>query len=84
MSGKTGWRLDVPKLAGVVDAVRQREGLTQRGLARELGTSPSTVTRLLQGRRPDADALTTILVWLKADLKDYAKQREGTSEQVSS
>jgi transcriptional regulator with XRE-family HTH domain len=38
-----------------------------RELARELDLSASTLTRLGQGKRPDADALMTIFVWLGMD-----------------
>lgn len=82
------WRLDVPKLAQAVDTVRQYQGLSKRGLARKLGISASTTTRLSQGGPPSSDALMAICKWLNADLRDFAiwhtDKREETSEQVSS
>jgi len=74
-SGSSAWTLDVPKLALVVDAVRHHEGMSQRELARKLGISPNVITRLNQGHRPDTDALTSICMWLKDDLRHYAEER---------
>ncbi len=70
------WELDVAKLAGMVDAMRRLQKLKQWELANKLGTSASVVSRLNQGHRPDADALTAICMWLNVDLRAYAKKRE--------
>lgn len=72
MSGHT---VDVEKLGLVLDAVRNLQALSQRELARILGVSPSTLTRLNQGRMPSASALASICVWLNADLRYYVKEK---------
>lgn len=61
------YKLDVAALWGLLDRQRARRGLMWRELARELELSASTLTRLGQGKRPDADALMTIFVWLNMD-----------------
>jgi hypothetical protein len=46
-----------------------------RAVAAETGLSPSTLTRLGQGQKPDADALVTLLAWLNADASTFAQER---------
>ncbi|MFD7996865.1 helix-turn-helix domain-containing protein [Streptomyces mexicanus] len=59
--------LDVAELHRRLDQKRQQLGLTWRGLARETGIAQSFFSRLAHGKRPDADALVTLLVWLDLD-----------------
>lgn len=61
------YQLDVPELRHRLDTRRQQQGLTWRQLADRLGISPSTFSRLADDKRPDADALVTLLVWLDLD-----------------
>lgn len=61
------YQLDVPELRRRLDTRRQHQGLTWRQLADRLGISPSTFSRLADDKRPDADALITLLVWLDLD-----------------
>ncbi|WP_037616901.1 helix-turn-helix domain-containing protein, partial [Streptomyces aureus] len=63
-------QLDVPELHLRLDIKRRADGLTWRQVAAQLDLSASTLSRLADGRRPDADALVTLLVWL--DLDDAA------------
>lgn len=60
-------RLDVPELHRRLDQRRRERGLTWRQLADQTGISPSTLTRIGDGKRPDADALVSLLVWLDLD-----------------
>jgi transcriptional regulator with XRE-family HTH domain len=52
-----------------LDAQRQAKGLLWKDVAREAKISPSTLTRLAQGKRPDVDSLAALLDWagLSAD-----------------
>lgn len=61
------YRLDVPEFRRRLDLRRQERGLTWRQLAEQVDVSPSTFSRLADGKRPDADALITLLVWLDLD-----------------
>lgn len=61
------YQLDVPELHRRLDARRSERALTWRQLADAVGISPSTLTRLGDGKRPDADALVSLLVWLDLD-----------------
>ncbi len=57
-------RIDIARLADALDTVCRREGLSLRQAAHGLELSPSTLTRIRQGHRPDADALAVLLTWL--------------------
>lgn len=61
--------LDVAELHARIDQKRAAWGLSWRELARTLDLTPSTLTRLRAGGRPDADALMTVLVWLDLPLE---------------
>lgn len=70
-------RLNVPALHQALDAVRAHAGLTWRDLAEQTGVSASTFTRLSVGKRPDADALCSLLAWLRLPLDRFTIAREG-------
>jgi transcriptional regulator with XRE-family HTH domain len=63
VAGKSG--LDTEALYAALDAQRQGRGLSWRQLAKEVGVSPSTMTRLAQGQRPDIDAFAALVRWLR-------------------
>jgi transcriptional regulator with XRE-family HTH domain len=77
------WQLDVPRLVQTAHAVRETQGLSQRALARKLGLSSSTITRLNYGQRPDADTLLALCKWLNADLRDFAMWHADKEEKAS-
>lgn len=56
--------LDQAGFVRALEAKREMNGLTRRQLARRLGISASTLTRLTQGRRPDVDTFVRLLAWL--------------------
>jgi transcriptional regulator with XRE-family HTH domain len=74
------YRLDVPELRRRLDHQRQQQGLTWRQLADQVDVSPSTFSRLADDKRPDADALVTLLVWLDLDdgLNYVIKPKDAT------
>lgn len=69
----TTHQLDVPELYRWLDTKRRAGGLSWRQLAAQLGLASSTMTRLSQGYRPDADALVTLMTWLDIDLAYVTK-----------
>ncbi|MFJ6729428.1 helix-turn-helix domain-containing protein [Streptomyces sp. NPDC091281] len=75
------YRLDVPELHRRLDAKRRAQGLTWRQVADRLDLSSSTLSRIGDGHRPDADALVTLLVWLDldTDLAIMIKPKEGAA-----
>jgi transcriptional regulator with XRE-family HTH domain len=61
------YQLDVEALYKRLDRRRCERRLMWQDLARELQVSASTLSRMAAGKRPDADALVTIFVWLDMD-----------------
>lgn len=56
--------VDVAALYAALDRRRQAADASWREIAQKLEISPSTFTRLAQGRRPDVDTFATLLRWL--------------------
>ena len=56
--------LDVAGLYAALDEKRKSEDISWRQLARAAGISPSTLTRMAQGRRPDVDSFGALTRWL--------------------
>ena len=56
-------RLNLSVLATAIETRRREEQLSSRELAGRLGVTPSTLTRIRQGKRPDAEALTVLASW---------------------
>ena len=54
-----------------LDAVRKERGLSWRSLAKEIGVSPSLLSRLGGGLKPDADGFATIVAWLKVPAEQF-------------
>ncbi len=66
--------VDVDALHEALDQKRRREGLTWRGVAKTVGTSPSTFTRLAQGHRPDLDTFVTLCSWLGVAAERFTRK----------
>jgi transcriptional regulator with XRE-family HTH domain len=75
MSDATRYVLDVTALAAAVETVTRHRKISLRDVAGETGLSPSTLTRISQGQKPDADGLLTLLAWLNADAAGFARPR---------
>lgn len=58
------WVLDVGVLYGVLDAHRERLGVSWYRVARDLDLSPNVFSRMKAGGVPDSHALGTLLMWL--------------------
>jgi transcriptional regulator with XRE-family HTH domain len=58
-------------LYATLDAVRKERGLSWRSLAKEIGVSPSLLSRLGNGLKPDADGFATIVAWLKVPAEQF-------------
>src|SRR5262249_846448 len=72
--------VDVDALYAALDAKRQKEGLSWRELAGSLEISPSTLTRMAQGRRPDVDAFATLLRWLGMSADAFMRSTKKKEE----
>ncbi|SRR5258708_40314890 len=63
-------RFNVSAFYSALDAVREARGLSWKQVAAESGVNASTLTRIGQGKKPDVDGLSSLLVWshLKAEM----------------
>lgn len=52
------------KLALVLAAYQQKHDVEGVSLAKEIGIHESTLSRVKQGKMPDADGLSKIVAWL--------------------
>jgi transcriptional regulator with XRE-family HTH domain len=57
-------RIDVARLHHALDGERQARALSWRELARLVGVSPSLLTRMGQGYRPDLESFAALVQWL--------------------
>ncbi|MCM3556704.1 helix-turn-helix domain-containing protein [Janibacter melonis] len=63
--------VDVQALHAALDATRTARGLSWRQLAKELGVSPSTISRMANGLRPDVTAFAAMTTWLGMSADDF-------------
>lgn len=56
--------LDVEALRAALDQQRRFKKLSWRQVAGEAGVSPSTLSRMTQGKRPDVDSFAALVRWL--------------------
>jgi transcriptional regulator with XRE-family HTH domain len=57
-------KIDIETLAAALDKERTERGLSWRQLAAEIGVTPSLLSRLRNGDKPDADGFATLVNWL--------------------
>lgn len=62
--------LDINALYVALDTTRVERGQSWYAVAKELRIPRSTFTRAKKGLKPDADALTKLLVWSGADIRE--------------
>jgi transcriptional regulator with XRE-family HTH domain len=70
MSTAVQKRLEISLIARSLDSRMSTEGLSLRRVAKLLSLSPSTLTRIRQGERPDAETLAVLMDWLSLETKD--------------
>ena len=77
--------LDGEKLFAALDAQRIAQELTWKQVAGQAGVSPSTLTRMSQGRRPDVDSLAALCSWAGLDTDEYyvVDGRPGVQEPLA-
>lgn len=65
--------LDVAALYAALDQKRRKLGLSWRQLAKSAGVSPSTLTRMGQGKRPDVDSFAGLISWLEVSAEKFLR-----------
>lgn len=75
--------VDVVGLHAALDAAREGRGWSWRQLARELGLSPSTMSRLANGHKPDVDAFAAIVSWLNVNANTFIITEEQRQDRAT-
>ena len=70
--------VDVDALYAALDNKRKTHGASWREIARQLDVSPSTFSRMAQGRRPDVDTFATLLRWLGMSAESFMRGTPAT------
>lgn len=70
--------LDVEALVAALAAQRRGRNLSWRKVAKEASVSPSTLTRMQQGKRPDVDTLSALLKWLGMPTETFVRTSTST------
>ncbi|AYN37702.1 XRE family transcriptional regulator [Streptomyces dangxiongensis] len=71
--------VDVQALHGALDAARIEKGLSWRQLAKDLGVSASTISRMANGLKPDVTAFAAMTTWLRMPAETfYVTTRDGS------
>ncbi len=73
--------LDVSALHAALDAERRAQGLSWRQLAQEVAISPSTLSRLANGHRPDVDAFAALIQWLGVPAEQFMTTKGANRDQ---
>ncbi|MEV4748917.1 helix-turn-helix domain-containing protein [Streptosporangium sp. NPDC049248] len=63
--------MDVKALHAALDAARAKEGLSWRQLAKEVGVSASTISRMANGLKPDVTAFAAMTTWLRMPAESF-------------
>jgi transcriptional regulator with XRE-family HTH domain len=74
---------DTPAFVAALDAQRRSRSMTWRQVADEAGISASTLTRMVQGRRPDVDGLAALLSWSGLSGNDYVRGQQGQADTLA-
>ena len=77
-------RIDVDALHGALEAARGLEGLSWRELARIVGVSASTMSRLAQGQNPDVNAFAKMVRWLKIPADTFIVDEDAVTDSSKS
>ena len=66
-------RIDVSRLHTALDAERQSRGLSWRQLAQAAGVSPSLLSRMGKGHRPDLESFAALVQWLRQPAEQFMR-----------
>lgn len=72
--------VDVSALHAALDEKRRSRGYSWRKIALEAGISPSTLTRMAQGRRPDVDSFGALISWLGLPAERFIRSDGAEAE----
>lgn len=64
-------RFEFEKFYQAVNAKREERAASWRQVAREIGIGKSTLARMAQNKRPDADGLAALSFWAEVNPADF-------------
>jgi transcriptional regulator with XRE-family HTH domain len=71
-------QIDLDALVAAVDAQRKAKDLSWRQVAGEADVSPSTLTRMQQGKLPDVNTFSALVQWLRIPAERFMVQGQQT------
>jgi transcriptional regulator with XRE-family HTH domain len=66
-------KFDFEKFYQAVNAKREARSASWRQVAREIGIGKSTLARMAQNKRPDADGLAALSFWAEINPADFVR-----------
>lgn len=79
-AGKTrNMKFDFEKFYQAVNAKRTERAASWRQVAREIGIGKSTLARMAQNKRPDADGLAALSFWAEINPADFVRPEPTTT-----
>jgi transcriptional regulator with XRE-family HTH domain len=73
--------VDVRSLYAALDAARQQKVLSWRQLAKEIGVSASTISRMANGLKPDVTAFAAMTTWLRMPAESFYMGASASEEE---
>ncbi|WUD29812.1 helix-turn-helix domain-containing protein [Lentzea sp. NBC_00516] len=64
-------RVDVARLRAALDAERRTREISWRQLAQQAGISPSLLSRMQNGSKPDIESFAALVQWLKVPAENF-------------
>ena len=71
-------RFQFEKFYQAVNAKREERAASWRQVAREIGIGKSTLARMAQNKRPDADGLAALSYWAELNPADFVTLEQPT------
>src|SRR5438552_3187539 len=70
-------QLDLKTLVAAINSERQARGWSWRQVANDAEVSPSTLTRMQQGKLPDVNTFATLIKWLNQPADNFLALSRG-------
>lgn len=71
-------KFDFQKFYQAVNAKREERAASWRQVAREIGIGKSTLARMAQNKRPDADGLAALSYWASLNPADFVSVEQSS------
>ena len=75
-------RFNFEKFYQAVNAKREERAASWRQVAREIGIGKSTLARMAQNKRPDADGLAALSFWAQINPADFVTREQPSVSAV--